>query len=501
MGNSNNLVRPPPALTITNSRVSGNLRNTTQNALLASPADLQASVTPGNLNGTYSWTFTGPYGFDPEPSNPSSKSVFWTEPGTFLATVTYAGTGFSVSGTITIQVRVPTLTSFSGTSSGNTLDRGSNCSQVSDGVYLPYGATFGLGCYLNSPTGMRWSATATIPNVSYLSDLHDAGIQFKQITSLYRRRLNKGRQECFTARNSQFDPATGWQLDSANPFRSGYYQIPTFLMGKTITAQEFDSPTTTLDGRLNSTGAFFEYDAKSVDDRFETYVQYFTGSALNPSFMRLLHVADSQCPADRFDCGIDRLVWTWGGNVNFDSAMSPLNYAQTATSSTIGTVPLIRAATERQYSGLAQQNNQAALCAGAPEVTNPIDGARFFVQQQYLDILNRPPDAPGWDGWKSVINRCAFDMSCINSQRIHVARGFLESPENFANNPALANPGSHVYNREYVRLCYTSFLDRVPDGPGWDGWTDFIDTHPGQYDNLVGGFINSIEYRQRFGTP
>ena len=101
-------------------------------------------------------------------------------------------------------------------------------------------------------------------------------------------------------------------------------------------------------------------------------------------------------------------------------------------------------------------------------------------------------------GWTTIITNCGFDTACINNNRIAVARGFLESAENFANNPALANPGSHTYNREYVRLCYDAFLNRPAEPAGWDGWTNYIDSHPREYSNLVGGFINSTEYRNRF---
>ena len=138
---------------------------------------------------------------------------------------------------------------------------------------------------------------------------------------------------------------------------------------------------------------------------------------------------------------------------------------------------------------------------GPPPISNQIDWTRYFVRQQYLDILHREPDEGGWNAWTSVITRCGFDTNCIHSNRIVTARGFLESPENFANDPNLVNPGSHEYNREYVRLCYTSFLQRNPDAGGWDAWTNYIDANPGQYDTLVGGFIDSIEYRSRFGPP
>ncbi|HLL16979.1 MAG TPA: DUF4214 domain-containing protein [Pyrinomonadaceae bacterium] len=65
----------------------------------------------------------------------------------------------------------------------------------------------------------------------------------------------------------------------------------------------------------------------------------------------------------------------------------------------------------------------------------------------------------------------------------------------------LAEPGSPTYNREYVRLCYVSFLLRQPDADGWDAWTNYLNSHPGDYNTIVNGFIYSVEYRARFGTP
>jgi hypothetical protein len=171
-----------------------------------------------------------------------------------------------------------------------------------------------------------------------------------------------------------------------------------------------------------------------------------------------------------------------------------------ANNTTVGTIPVTRRASVRSYSGF-QHNNQYSLCQGAPDVTNPIDGTRFYVLQLYWDVLNRTADQGGWDGWTTVITSCGFDLACRNNMRIAVARGFLESAENFYNNPGLANPGSHKYNREYVRLCYEAFLNRGPDYWGWEGWTNYLDTNPGSYSELVGGFINSVEYRQRFVTP
>lgn len=510
LGNTNTSVRAAPAITITNTFVSGNLKGTTQNALLASPAGLQASVNPSNMNGNYVWSFTGPFVMDFTSQDNSFRSVFWTQPGTYIATVTYSGTGFSVTENVTIQVRVPTLTSFTGTSSGNVVDRGNNCSRIFSGQFLPYGATYSLGCSQNNPAGMLWSATATIPNVSYLSDLGDAGIEFKQIVSVSRTRMSQGRLLCFTARNPQSDPNTGWQLDATNPFFSDAYVIPTFQTSKNIMAQEFDAPARALDGRGNVDGTFFQNDAVSIDDRFETYVQYFTGSPRDPSFQILLHVADAQCPADRFDCGIDRLVWTWGGKVNYDSSVGPLLYRQVATTTTTGTVPLVRSNLARAYTGVAQQNS-FTLCAGAPNTTNPIDGSRFFVRQLYLGFLNREPDVAGWDHWTSNITHCNVDTVCIYGNnlpqgwRFFTARAFFYAPDVWVRYPALANPpGSagfdpSVYNPAFISACYNGFLGRDPDEAGFVYWVSQLDQYA-NYDPVMNSFLTCPEFRQRFGA-
>ncbi|PYS49347.1 MAG: hypothetical protein DMF68_10295 [Acidobacteria bacterium] len=58
---------------------------------------------------------------------------------------------------------------------------------------------------------------------------------------------------------------------------------------------------------------------------------------------------------------------------------------------------------------------------------NPIDNPNFFVRQQYLDFLDREPDAPGLGGWLSILGGCAAgDATC---DRISVSSGFFLSPE------------------------------------------------------------------------
>lgn len=144
LGNTNTSVRTPPIITLSNQFITGSLNGTTQNVLLGSPGGIQAAVTPSGLNGAYTWAITGPFAMDFTSNDNSYRSIFWTELGTNTVTVTYAGTGFSVSAAVTVQIRVPALTSFQGNLGTNVVDRGSNCSQMFSGQFPPLGATYSL---------------------------------------------------------------------------------------------------------------------------------------------------------------------------------------------------------------------------------------------------------------------------------------------------------------------------------------------------------------------
>ncbi|MEA2175245.1 MAG: hypothetical protein QOD00_2837 [Blastocatellia bacterium] len=61
--------------------------------------------------------------------------------------------------------------------------------------------------------------------------------------------------------------------------------------------------------------------------------------------------------------------------------------------------------------------------------TNPIDNAQFFVRQQYLDFLNREPEAGGLAYWTNEITRCGADAACVNRRRVEVSAAFFLSNE------------------------------------------------------------------------
>jgi hypothetical protein len=135
-----------------------------------------------------------------------------------------------------------------------------------------------------------------------------------------------------------------------------------------------------------------------------------------------------------------------------------------------------------------------------PTLPNPMENHLFFVWSQYRDFLNRDPDSGGWNTWAPQLFTCAgTDWPCINAKRIHIVRGFIESAEFKAGFPNLANPPSTaLYNEEYVRQLYRRLLRRDPDAQGFANWVNVL-ASTGDYSHVVHGFINSTEYRVRFG--
>ena len=64
-----------------------------------------------------------------------------------------------------------------------------------------------------------------------------------------------------------------------------------------------------------------------------------------------------------------------------------------------------------------------------PPPFNPLDEAQFFVRQQYLDFLNREPDAAGLAFWTNEIVACGGDVRCIDAKRINVSAAYFLSIE------------------------------------------------------------------------
>jgi photosystem II stability/assembly factor-like uncharacterized protein len=55
------------------------------------------------------------------------------------------------------------------------------------------------------------------------------------------------------------------------------------------------------------------------------------------------------------------------------------------------------------------------------------------------------------------------------------------------------------FNRAFVAMQYYGYLRRTPEDAGYNAWLNYLNAHPTDFRTMVNGFMNSTEYRLRFG--
>ena len=103
------------------------------------------------------------------------------------------------------------------------------------------------------------------------------------------------------------------------------------------------------------------------------------------------------------------------------------------------------------------------------------------------------PAPPKLDGVAKVTLTRAALINSLNNQtqtRAQVVRAIVESDEVFA----------AEFNRAFVAMQYFGYLRRDPD-PDYNKWLAYLNEHPDDFRTMVRGFMNSVEYRLRFGQP
>ena len=125
-----------------------------------------------------------------------------------------------------------------------------------------------------------------------------------------------------------------------------------------------------------------------------------------------------------------------------------------------------------------------------------LDNASFvntLMDRYGLQTINTPdPNSPD-SGAKIVLSRAdlAGRLNTGSLTRAQVVRAIVESDEVFA----------LEFNPAFVAMQYFGYLKRDPDMSGYNAWLDYLNTHPGDFRTMVNGFVNSNEYRSRFGQP
>jgi hypothetical protein len=117
-------------------------------------------------------------------------------------------------------------------------------------------------------------------------------------------------------------------------------------------------------------------------------------------------------------------------------AANPKQGPSTTSGSAISTCPdrvnqfIASNASLDKLTGLPSDTpNRLLFTASLPATTNPIDNARFFFWQQYVDFLNRDPDNGGLLFYVNILNGCGSDTECIKATRAALSANFFRSAE------------------------------------------------------------------------
>ncbi|MFL6211598.1 MAG: PQQ-dependent sugar dehydrogenase [Pyrinomonadaceae bacterium] len=102
-------------------------------------------------------------------------------------------------------------------------------------------------------------------------------------------------------------------------------------------------------------------------------------------------------------------------------------------------------------------------------------------------------DPANFDGTMMVTLTRADLINALNTQaltRAQVLRALVQSREVDVNE----------FNGAFVAMQYYGYLRRTPETAGYNAWLAYLNTHPTDFRTMVHGFMDSQEYRLRFGA-
>jgi uncharacterized protein DUF4214 len=83
------------------------------------------------------------------------------------------------------------------------------------------------------------------------------------------------------------------------------------------------------------------------------------------------------------------------------------------------------------------------------------------------------------------------DLQARTKTRAEVVRAIVEHPA----------VDAKEFNGAFVAMQYYGYLRRTPEAGGYNAWLNYLNAHPTDFRTMVNGFMNSQEYRLRFGSP
>ncbi|MBA3322569.1 MAG: PD40 domain-containing protein [Pyrinomonadaceae bacterium] len=90
-------------------------------------------------------------------------------------------------------------------------------------------------------------------------------------------------------------------------------------------------------------------------------------------------------------------------------------------------------------------------------------------------------------------DQLVIDLDAGRTTRVQVLRDVVDSTQ-FAGR-------RDVFNMAFVLSQYFGYLRRDPEPEGFAAWLRVLNENPNNFRIMVNGFVNSVEYRMRFGRP
>jgi hypothetical protein len=130
------------------------------------------------------------------------------------------------------------------------------------------------------------------------------------------------------------------------------------------------------------------------------------------------------------------------------------------------------------------------------EIYDPLTNEEYLIalmgRYQLTSLTTPNPAAP--DGTAKVTLKITDLQDALNAgtlTRAQVLRAVADSDE----------VAAAEYNSAFVASQYYGYLRRTPEASGYQAWLKVINEDPNNVRIMVNGFMNSTEYRLRFGRP
>jgi hypothetical protein len=125
-------------------------------------------------------------------------------------------------------------------------------------------------------------------------------------------------------------------------------------------------------------------------------------------------------------------------------------------------------------------------------LTNALFVSTLMNRYALQSITTPNPDLPDGNG-KVTLSPTEL-TNALNAQTLtkaQVLRAIVDSDQVF----------QAEFNRAFVAMQYYGYLRRAPDDAGFNAWLGVLNANPNDARTMVNGFMNSSEYRLRFGQP